>query len=138
MKVLYTAIATATGGRQGEAQSEDGTFSAKLARPVEIGGPGGGTNPEELFACGYAACFASTLDHLAKVRKIELGQVSVKAWVSLGVHPNSKYGLQARLQVSLPDLPKEQAQELLEATHNTCPYSAAIQGNVHVDLELAP
>ncbi|NYT68583.1 organic hydroperoxide resistance protein [Pusillimonas noertemannii] len=138
MKVLYTAVATATGGRQGHAQSEDGSFSAKLARPVEIGGPGGGTNPEELFACGYAACFASTLDHLAKLRKIELGEVKVKAWVSLGVGPDGKYGLQARLQAALPDLPRDKAEELLSATHNTCPYSAAIRGNVEVEVSLAP
>lgn len=137
MKVLYTASAIATGGRQGHAQNEDGSFSVTLARPKEIGGPGGGTNPEELFACGYAACFASTLDHLSKARKIALQDVQVKAWVSLGVSPEGKYGLQAKLQVALPGLDDAQARELLEATHNTCPYSASIRGNVDVTVELA-
>jgi osmotically inducible protein OsmC len=136
MKILYTAIGTATGGRTGTASNPDGSLNLTLARPKDMGGPGGGTNPEELFACGYAACFASTLDHLARQRKIILENVAVVAHVGLAQREDNRYALTAELQVSLPSVAREDAEALLAAAHQTCPYSNATRGNVDVKLTL--
>ncbi len=134
MKVLFTATGISTGGRTGTVRNEDGSLELTLARPKEAGGPGGGSNPEELFAFGYSACFASTLDHLARQRKLTLDQVHVTARVGLVVNDSGRYGLQVELDVALPSLSAEVGDELLEATHQTCPYSHATRGNVDVKV----
>ncbi|NNM71586.1 organic hydroperoxide resistance protein [Enterovirga aerilata] len=137
MKVIYTAEAVATGGRNGTARSSDGELDLRLARPKEMGGPGGGTNPEQLFAVGYAACFASTMDHLARQQKLDIGTPQVTAKVGLAMMEGGAYGITAELLVSLPALPEDQARALLEQAHRTCPYSNATRGNVDVKLTLA-
>jgi Ohr subfamily peroxiredoxin len=134
---LYTATATATGGRDGTAKSDDGVLDVKLAVPKGLGGPGGaGTNPEQLFAAGYAACFGSAVGHIARLQKLNPGPVSITAKVEIG--PAGKgFGLQVELVASLPDLPRDQAQKLIEAAHEVCPYSNATRGNIVVDVHLA-
>jgi Ohr subfamily peroxiredoxin len=134
---LYTASATATGGRDGAARSDDGNLDVKLAVPKGLGGPGGaGTNPEQLFAAGYAACFGSAIGHVARMQKLKPGPISVSARVDIG--PAGKgFGLQVELVASLPDLPRDQAEELVRAAHEVCPYSNATRGNIVVDVRLA-
>ena len=133
---LYTATATATGGRDGTAKSDDGILDVKLAPPKGLGGPGGATNPEQLFAAGYAACFGSAVGHIARLQKINPGPVSITAKVDIG--PAGKgFGLQVELVASLPDLPRDQAQALIAAAHEVCPYSNATRGNIVVDVRLA-
>ena len=134
---LYTATATATTGRDGAAKSDDGNLDGKLAVPKGLGGPGGaGTNPEQLFAAGYAACFGSALGHVARSQKINPGPVEITAQVSIGP-AGAGFGLQVALTAKLPDLPRDQAQKLLEAAHQVCPYSNATRGNIVVDIQLA-
>ena len=129
-KALYTATATATGGRQGVAETADRSMKLTLARPVEMGGNGAGTNPEQLFACGYAACFASTIDHLARQERLETGPVSVTAHISLVKLDGEGYGIAAALEVALPTLPRTQAEAIVERARRNCPYSNATRGNV--------
>ena len=134
---LYTATATATHGRDGAAKSDDGNLDVRLAVPKGLGGPGGaGTNPEQLFAAGYAACFGSALGHVARSQKVNPGPVSITANVAIG--PAGKgFGLQVELVASLPDLPREQAEALVRAAHEVCPYSNATRGNIVVDVRVA-
>src|SRR3569833_777578 len=125
---LYTATATATTGRDGATKTDDGKHDVKLAVPKGLGGPGGaGTNPEQLFAAGYAACFGSALGHVARSQKINTGPVEITAQVSIGP-AGAGFGLQVALTAKLPDLPRDQAQKLLEAAHQVCPYSIASRG----------
>ncbi len=139
MKILYTAEAHATGGRAGTASTPDGALDLALVKPKAMGGPGvGGTNPEQLFAAGYAACFVSTLDFLAKQAKVEIGAPSAVAKVSIG--PNEDipgYGLAVELAVTVPGVEREQAQALVDLAHRTCPYSNATRGNIEVTVTLA-
>jgi osmotically inducible protein OsmC len=133
---LYTAIATSA-GRDTRAVTSDGKLDVKLALQKELGGDGtsDGTNPEQLFAAGYAACFATSLKLVADKRKIDASDASVTAEVGIG--PNGKGGFQldATLRVELPDgLSPETARELVEATHQVCPYSNATRGNMPVNL----
>ncbi|SEG96743.1 peroxiredoxin, Ohr subfamily [Nonomuraea solani] len=131
---LYTAIATSA-GRDARAVSSDGRLDVKLALQKELGGDGAGTNPEQLFAAGYAACFASAMQLVAGQKKIDVSDASVTA--EIGLAPNGKGGFQldATLRVELPDtLAPETARELVDATHQVCPYSNATRGNVAVNL----
>jgi len=134
---LYTATATANHGRDGGAATDDGNLDVKLAVPKGLGGPGGaGTNPEQLFAAGYAACFGSAIGHIARVQKLNAGPISVTAKVDIG--PAGKgFGLQVELVASLPELPRDQAEALVKAAHEVCPYSNATRGNIVVDVRLA-
>ena len=136
-KSLYTATATAKGGRDGRATSDDGVLDVALVVPKGLGGPGGpGTNPEQLFAAGYAACFASALGHIARAQKVKTGVVAVTAKVSIGP-VGQAFGLAVELRVSVPEVAREQAQALMVAAHEVCPYSNATRGNIVVDLQLA-
>lgn len=134
-KVLYTAHATATGGRDGRAVSSDGALEAKLATPSELGGAGGeGTNPEQLFAAGYSACFLGALKFVAGREKVALpADARVDGSVGIGQIPTG-FGIEAELKVSLPGMPREQAESLVQAAHVVCPYSNATRGNIDVKL----
>ncbi|MGI6247517.1 MAG: organic hydroperoxide resistance protein [Pseudochelatococcus sp.] len=134
-KILYTAQATATGGRQGEAASSDGRLSVRLSVPAGLGGDDGpGTNPEQLFAAGYAACFLGAVKLVARTRKIPLGDdAAITAVVGIGPVA-AGYALQVELQASLPGVEGDLAREIVAAAHERCPYSNATRGNVDVAL----
>jgi Ohr subfamily peroxiredoxin len=136
-KGLYTAVATATGGRDGRAKSDDGVLDVAVVPPKALGGSGAvGTNPEQLFAAGYAACFGSALAHVARAQKIQTGPVSITAHVTIG--PAGKgFGLAVELVATVPDVAREQAEALVRAAHEVCPYSNATRGNIVVDVRLA-
>ena len=135
-KRLYTATVTATAGREGRVKSDDGHLDVTVVPPRALGGNGAGTNPEQLFAGGYAACFGSALGHVARAQKIVTGPVSITAQATIG--PVGKgFGLAVELVASIPELPREQAEALLRAAHEVCPYSNATRGNIVVDLRLA-
>jgi len=134
-KRLYTATATATGGRDGRAKSDDGVLDLALVPPKSLGGSGAGTNPEQLFAAGYAACFGSAIAAVARIQKITTGPISVTTKVTLG-SIGQGYGLAVELEASLPQMPREQAEALVHAAHQVCPYSNATRGNIAVDVKL--
>ncbi len=137
-KVLYTATASASAGREGRAKSSDGVLDVALAVPPALGGSANaaGTNPEQLFAAGYSACFGSAVLHTARAQKINPGPVLVTANVSIG--PAGKgFGLAVELVVDIPELARDQAEALIRAAHEVCPYSNATRGNIVVDLHLA-
>ena len=137
--VKYHTTATATGGRDGSAQTQDGSFQVKLAIPKELGGPGGaGANPEQLFAAGYSACYIGAMKAVAGKTKLQLPQdLAVDAEVDLGpIREGAAYGIAARLNISLPGMDRAQAQQLIEAAHQVCPYSNATRGNIDVTLTL--
>lgn len=134
MNVIYIATATATGGRSGRAESSDGELSVKLERPKALGGTGtGGTNPEQLFSAGYAACFASTIDFLAKQEKLFITENKVTAHVGLVRRPEGGFALTARLDVRVLGVSADDVRKLIEKAHTICPYSHAISGNVNVE-----
>lgn len=135
-KTLYTATATAIGGRDGRAKSDDGKLEVAIAPPKELGGNGAGTNPEQLFAAGYAACFGSALSHVAKLQKIQTGPVAVTAKVAIGP-AGAGFGLAVELVVDVPELDRATAERLVATAHEVCPYSNATRGNIAVDLRLA-
>jgi Ohr subfamily peroxiredoxin len=132
MDVHYTAVATAN-GRDGRAVSSDGRLDLALAPPREMGGSGDGTNPEQLFAAGYAACFASALGAVARATRTDVRDVSVTAEVGIGGSVEKGFGLSVVLRVELPD-GLENGRELVEQAHQVCPYSNATRGNIPVDL----
>src|SRR4051795_4020204 len=135
MKVLYTAEATVTGGRdEGHGRSSDGALDVQLRSPVELGGEGGGTNPEQLFAVGYAACFEGAIKTLARREKVEADDVSIDSKVSLGPGDDRSFTIAVALDVTLPQLGAEQAAEVVSAAHQVCPYSNATRGNIDVAL----
>jgi lipoyl-dependent peroxiredoxin len=135
-KKLYTATATAFGGRDGTVKSDDGLLDVRVTPPKSLGGKGDATNPEQLFAAGYAACFGSAVGHVARLQKLTPGKIEITAKVDLG--PAGKgFGLQVELIANIPDLPRDQAQKLVEAAHEVCPYSNATRGNIVVDVHLA-
>ena len=137
MTALYEIKASATGGRAGKVTSADGVLDLQLAIPKGLGGPGGERpNPEMLFAAGYAACFQSALGLVAGNAKVRLGTQRVDATVGIGPRPEGGFALAVRLEVFLPDLARGQAQTLMEAAHQVCPYSNAVRGNVPVELVL--
>lgn len=132
-KVLYTAKAHTTGGRDGASRTSDGRLDIKLSTP---GTAGGGTNPEQLFAAGWSACFIGALGLAARQKKVTLpADTAIDAEVDLGTNEGG-YVLRARLNVSLPGLDREVAQGLVDAAHQTCPYSKATRGNIDVAIEL--
>ena len=134
MSALYTAIATAS-GRDGRAVSSDKKLDVTLARPKELGGDGAGTNPEQLFAAGYSACFASALGLVAGKEKVDISDAAVTAEVGLNANGSGGFGLSVTLRVELPeDVPAEKGRELVEAAHQVCPYSNATRGNIPVEL----
>ena len=137
MKTLYTAVATAIGGRTGHAESSDGVLAVDLSVPKEMGGTGAvGTNPEQLFAAGYAACFGSALDYLAHQRQVETGPVSVTAQVGIGPNDTGSFSLSAALSVAVPALSQADAEALVHDAHQVCPYSNAVKGNIDVVLSV--
>ena len=132
-KVLYTARAHTTGGREGESRTDDGRLDIKLTSP---GGAGQGTNPEQLFAAGYSACFIGAMKAVAGKQKITLPQdLSIDAEVDLGP-VNQVYGIAARLNVKLPGMDPAAARQLVDAAHQVCPYSNATRGNIDVQINL--
>jgi lipoyl-dependent peroxiredoxin len=137
MNTLYEAEATSTGdGRNGHTRSSDGVLDLDLSMPVALGGTGEGTNPEQLFAAGYAACFHSALITVARRLRLELGDSSVTAKVILGSTDQRAYQLAVRIAVHLPGVDAAVATELTEAAHQVCPYSQATRGNIDVAFEL--
>jgi Ohr subfamily peroxiredoxin len=137
-KVLYTALAHVTGGRDGHGRSGDGQLDVDLRRPKEMGGAGGGTNPEELFAVGYAACFESALGVVARRRQVEAGEVTIDSAVSLEPTGDGGFRLSVTLDVAIPSLEdRPTAVELIRGAHEVCPYSNATRGNIDVELLLA-
>lgn len=137
MKTVYTAEALSTGGgRNGHTQTADGTISLNLATPKEMGGTGDGANPEQLFAAGYAACFHSALQGVARQTKKDLGESSVGARVGIGPNGDGGYSLEVTLEVVIPDLPRDEAQDLAEKAHQVCPYSNATRGNIDVTVNV--
>jgi len=136
-KRLYTATATATAGRDGRAYTSDKSLDVAVVPPRELGGSGApGTNPEQLFAAGYAACFGSAAAHVARLQRIKPGPISVTAHVTIGA-VGQGFGLAVELVADIPELPREQAEALLRAAHEVCPYSNATRGNIVVDVRLA-
>jgi osmotically inducible protein OsmC len=135
MNTLYTAVATATGdGRNGHTASEDGLLDLDVRIPKEMGGAGGATNPEQLFAAGYAACFHSALKVVAGQEKADVTGTEVSASVSIGTLDNGGFGLAVELDVYAPNLEHDAALALVEKAHQVCPYSNATRGNVEVKL----
>lgn len=135
---LYVAQATAHGGRSGKVQSDDGVLNLSLTMPKGLGGPGGAaTNPEQLFAAGYAACFESALRLVARQQGKDVTAASITAQVTIGKTEQGGFGLAVRLKGHLPGLSNDDARRLMEAAHQVCPYSNATRGNIEVALELA-
>jgi Ohr subfamily peroxiredoxin len=136
MTPLYTAVATATGdGRNGRTRSDDGLVDHALATPAELGGAGGATNPEQLFAAGYAACFHSALKTVARAQKITITDSAVTAEVGIGANGEGGYGLTVALHAEIGGVDQTTADALVAAAHAVCPYSNATRGNVEVTLE---
>ena len=137
-KILYTAHATSTGGREGTSKSSDGVLDVKLTTPKELGGNGAtGTNPEQLFAAGYSACFIGAMKHVAMMQKITLpADTSIKADVGIGPIP-AGFGIQVAMTVTIPGMERAAAEKLVETAHGVCPYSNATRGNIDVTLTVA-
>ena len=137
-KILYTAHATSSGGREGSSKSSDGVLDVKLTTPKELGGSGAtGTNPEQLFAAGYSACFLGAMKHVAMMQKIALpADTSIKADVGIGPIP-AGFGIQVAMTIAIPGMERAAAEKLVEAAHGVCPYSNATRGNIDVTLTVA-
>ena len=135
MNTLYTATAVATAGREGRILADEPTLDLPLSVPKQLGGAGGeGTNPEQLFAGGYAACFSSALGLVARGKGVRLGEYAMTGHVSLGKLDGGAYGLAVELIGRFPSIAKEQAEALMQEAHAICPYSNAVRGNVEVTL----
>ncbi|MBL8266177.1 organic hydroperoxide resistance protein [Steroidobacter sp.] len=134
-KVLYTAEATANGGRDGRAASSDGVLNVQLSTPRELGGAGGpGTNPEQLFAAGYSACFLGALKFVAGKEKVALpAETSITGRIGIGAIPTG-FGIEAELRIKVPGVPRDKVQALVDKAHIVCPYSNATRGNIDVKL----
>jgi len=134
---LYTATATSHGGRSGRTRSSDGVLDLPLGMPKELGGPGGAvTNPEQLFAAGYSACFEGALRLVAGKMGKNVKDASITAAVTLGKTPDGGYGLAVELKGKMPGLSQEEAQQLMNTAHEVCPYSKATRGNIDVKLSV--
>lgn len=135
-KILYTAHAHTTGGREGRSSTSDGILRVTLTPPKEMGGSGKATNPEQLFAVGYSACFLGAMKYVAAQKKIKIpDSTSIDASVSLG--PTSQgFGIAVKMGISLPNLDRKVAQEIIDEAHQVCPYSNATRGNIEVNLSL--
>ncbi|RAJ05306.1 Ohr subfamily peroxiredoxin [Chitinophaga skermanii] len=132
---LYTAHATATGGRNGHVTSSDGVLNLDVKMPKELGGSGGAyTNPEQLFAAGYSACFDSALNLVIRTEKLQTGTTTVEAEVSIGKTEAGGFGLAVKLNVTIPGVTQEQADDLVKKAHQVCPYSNATRNNIDVKL----
>jgi Ohr subfamily peroxiredoxin len=135
MDVIYTAEALSTGaGREGHVATKDGSLDLDLRIPKEMGGPGGAPNPEALFAAGYAACFHSALQGIARSQKVTLQDETVGARVHIGPNGEGGFQLAVELEVVIPNLPHDQAQAMADAAHKVCPYSNATRGNIDVKV----
>ena len=135
MEITYTAVATATGGgRDGHVQSEDGRVDLDTRPPKEMGGTGDGTNPEQLFAAGYAACYLSAFHGVGRSQKADTSDASVSASVGIGSNGEGGFGLAVELDVYAPHLSHDETQQLADAAHQVCPYSNATRGNVEVTI----
>ncbi|MFE6649140.1 organic hydroperoxide resistance protein [Nocardioides sp. NPDC057772] len=138
MTPIYTATAVSTGdARNGHVQSSDGLIDADVRIPKEMGGAGGATNPEQLFAAGYAACFHSALKLVAGKAKVDMTDSEVVADVSIGENGQGGFGLAVQLEVTIPGADAATAQQLAEQAHQVCPYSNATRGNIEVKLTVA-
>ncbi|MDX8290872.1 organic hydroperoxide resistance protein [Metabacillus indicus] len=136
MQKLYTATASAIGGREGRVQTADNFLDLAIEMPKALGGRGGeGTNPEQLFAAGYAACFDSALNLVARTEREKIGQTKVTSHVSIG-KDDSGFGLSVVLEVHIPEVSEERAMELVQKAHGVCPYSKAVKGNIEVELKI--
>ena len=138
MQVLYTATATATGGRQGRIRSSDGVLDLDLAMPKELGGAGGvATNPEQLFAAGYAACFENALLRVARERKAPIRESSVTAHVGIGREESGYFSLAVTLEVTVPGRDRAEVEDIVRTAHaEVCPYSRATRGNIAVEAKV--
>ncbi|MEJ7584985.1 MAG: organic hydroperoxide resistance protein [Acidimicrobiales bacterium] len=138
MDVLYTAMATAEGGREGHVSSSDGNLDLQLTLPKGLGGPetSGTTNPEQLFACGYAACFHSALKRVAKQMEVEADRSTVTAVVGIGATDEGGFGLEVELEINMPGADHDAAVAVADKAHEVCPYSNATRGNISVDLSV--
>ncbi len=137
MDKLYTAQATATGGRNGQVKSSDGVLDLEVRIPKEMGGSGGAyTNPEQLFAAGYAACFDSALSMIIRTEKVKTGTTTVTAEVSIGKNDAGGFGLAVTLDVNVPGVDQATAEALVAKAHQVCPYSNATRNNVEVTLQV--
>jgi Ohr subfamily peroxiredoxin len=135
-KAIYQAHAKSTGGRDGTTRTSDGLLDLKLAVPKEMGGPGGGVNPEQLFAAGYSACFIGAMKFVAGTQKIALpADTSIDAIVGIGQIP-AGFGIEVQLAVSIPGMDRTAAQALVDQAHSVCPYSNATRGNIDVTITL--
>lgn len=134
--VKYTAVATAENGRDGRVATDDGHLDVVVNPPRELGGSGAGTNPEQLFAAGYSACFQSALGVVARQRKADIAGSTVTAKVGIGPIPTGGFGLQVALEARIPNVDEPTAKELLDAAHEVCPYSHATRGNIEVTFSL--
>lgn len=135
-KVVYTARAHTTGGREGSSRSDDGMLDVKLSPPKAMGGSGTATNPEQLFAAGYSACFMGAMKHVAGMKKIDVpADAYIDAEVDIGPIP-AGFGIAARLNVSLPGMERAVAQDLVDTAHRVCPYSNATRGNIEVTIKV--
>lgn len=135
---LYTAVATATAGRDGHAETSDGVVNVNLSVPKEMGGPGkaGATNPEQLFATGYAACFGGAVKFVAGQHKVQIKDPKVTSHVTFGKDDGGGFALAVELQIHIPDLDRAQAEKLVEEAHHVCPYSKATRNNIEVKLSV--
>lgn len=133
-KVIYQAHAKSTGGRDGTTRTSDGILDVKLAVPKEMGGPGNGINPEQLFASGYSACFLGAMKFVAGTQKITLpADTSIDATVGIGQIP-AGFGIEVQMNISIPGMDKAAAQALVDKAHQVCPYSNATRGNIEVAI----
>jgi lipoyl-dependent peroxiredoxin len=137
MKALYSTTAKTHGGRNGHVETTDGLLKIDLAMPKELGGQGGATNPEQLFAAGYAACFESAIRHVARLQKISLEDASMTSEVSLYPTPEQGFKLGVVLQAHISGLNQEDAEALVAKAHQVCPYSNAVRGNIEVQLSVS-
>lgn len=137
-KTLYTAHATAVGGREGHVRTDDGRVDLDVRMPTGLGGKGEpGTNPEQLFAAGYAACFGSAVGLVARKMRKDPGEVRIDASVRIGAIPGGGFGLAVALTAHLPGVTREEAEAIVQAAHQVCPYSNATRGNIEVTVSVA-
>ena len=136
MSVLYSTDVTATGGRQGHVKSDDGLLEVNLAPPESLGGPGGKTNPEQMFAGGFAACFGNAVIHTARAQKLSVKDRDVDVVATVGLGPNEAggFGLTVALETTIAGLDQDAAEQLVAAADKVCPYSNAVRGNIDVAL----
>lgn len=139
MSMLYTTRVTAVGGRSGSIKSEDGCLDLPLSMPKELGGKGGATNPEQLFAAGYAACFENAVIHVTRAKADKVGDDDIEVVGEVGLLPNGDGGfnLAVTLEVVITGVEQAKAEEIVKAAHAVCPYSNAVKGNVDVELKVA-